>query len=129
MGIFHSTELIITVDNLRVHLLAKIGMGSRMAFLSKQFDARITGRVTLILYSRAAIGDQYRILTQKAKPQKKSPRGNEGCLSYLARLVELMITDDLKEFRHAAVHLGETQANEVAIAQELPVISEENTSS
>jgi hypothetical protein len=71
----------------------------------------------------SGIGDQYRILTQKAKPLKKSPRGNEGRLSYLVRLVELMITDDVKEGRYAAVHLEEAQANEVAIARELSVIS------
>jgi hypothetical protein len=76
MGMFHSIELSITVENLRVHLLAKIVKGARMAFLSKQFDARMAGRATLILYSRAGIGDQYRILTQKPKPLKKSPRGN-----------------------------------------------------
>lgn len=54
--------------------------------------ARIAGRATLFSYSRAAIGGQYWIAMQKAKPLKKPPRGNEYGLSYMAPLVELMIT-------------------------------------
>jgi hypothetical protein len=50
----HSIELITSVDNLRMNLLVKIG--------------------NLFSYSRAAIGDQYRIVTQKAKPLKKQPK-------------------------------------------------------
>jgi hypothetical protein len=40
-----------------------------------------------------------------------------------------MITGGVKEGRYAAVHLEEAQANEVAIARELPVIIEEHTPS
>jgi hypothetical protein len=40
-----------------------------------------------------------------------------------------MITGDVREGRNVAARLKEAQANEVTIAQELPVISEEHTSS
>jgi hypothetical protein len=50
-------------------------------------------------------GDQHRVVTQKANPLKKLPRDNEGILSYLARLVELMATGDVKEGRYAAARL------------------------
>jgi hypothetical protein len=100
-----------------------------MAFLFKQFDAHMTCHATLLSYFRAAIGDQYRIATQKAKSLKKSPRDNEDSLSYLARLVEIMITGGANEGQYAAARLEEAHANEVAIAQELPVISEEHTPS
>jgi hypothetical protein len=62
------------------------------------------------------------------KPFKKSPRDNEDFLAYLTRLAELMIAGDVKEGRYAAVHLEEAQAAEVAIARDLPVISEPHTS-
>ena len=124
----HSIALITSVKELRAHLSAKTGKGASMALVSQQFDARVTGRATLFSYSRAAIGEQYRIVAQKAKPLKKSPSGNEDGLKYLTRLVELMITDDVKEGRYAAAHLEEAQAVEVTIARELPVISEEHTS-
>lgn len=124
----HSIALITSVKELRAHLSAKTGKGASMALVSQQFDARVTGRATLFSYSRAAIGEQYRIVAQKAKPLKKSPSGNEDGLKYLTRLVELTITDDVKEGRYAAAHLEEAQAVEVTIARELPVISEEHTS-
>mmetsp|Transcript_72447 Transcript_72447/g.145766 ORF Transcript_72447/g.145766 Transcript_72447/m.145766 type:complete len:467 (+) Transcript_72447:256-1656(+) len=124
----HSTELITSVRDLRAHLLAKTGKGASMALVSQQFDARVTGRATLFSYSHAAIGMEYRIMSQKAKPLKKSPSDEGDCLSYLTRLVELMITDDVKEGRYDAAHLEEAQATQVAIARELPVISEEHTS-
>ena len=125
----HSIELITSVDNLRVHLLAKISKSARMVFLSQQFDARMTGRATHFTYSRAAIGDEYRIIKHKAKPLKKSPRDNEDSLSYLTRLVELMITSDVKEGRYTAARLEEAQATEVIIARDLPVISKVYTAS
>jgi hypothetical protein len=98
-------ELITSADNLRLYLLAKIGKGARMEFLLKQLDASMPGRATFFLHSRAAIGDQCRIATQKAEPLVKSPRDNEDSFSYLARLVELMITGDVKKGRYAAAHL------------------------
>ena len=58
------------------------------------------------------------------KPLKKPPRDNEDGLSYLARLVELMITVNVKEGRHSAARLEEAQLNEVATARELLVICE-----
>jgi hypothetical protein len=42
---------------------------------------------------------------KKVKSLKKPPRDNEGGLSYLARLVELMITGNVKEGRYAAARL------------------------
>jgi len=44
------------------------------------------------------------------------------------RVPECMITGDVKEGRYDAGRLQEAQAAEVAIARELPVISEEHTS-
>jgi hypothetical protein len=49
-------------------------------------------------------------------------------LSYLTRLVVLIIAGEVKMGRYAAVHLEEAQAAEVAIARELPVINEAHTS-
>ena len=71
---------------------------------------------------------EYRIMSQRAKPLKKSPSDEEDGLAYLTRLLELMITDDVKEGRYDAGRLQEAQAAEVIIARELPVISEEHTS-
>ena len=124
----HSIELLTSVEELRVHLVAKTGKGARMMLVSRQFDARVTGRATLFVYSQAAIGARYRVVAQKAKPLKKSPSDDEDSLVYLTRLVELMIADDVKEGRYAAAHLEEAQAAEVTIARELPVISEAHTS-
>jgi hypothetical protein len=73
-GNAHSIELFTSVEELRVHLVAKIGKGARMKLVSRQFDARVTGRATLFVYSQAAIGARYRVVAQKAKPSKKSPR-------------------------------------------------------
>ena len=124
----HSIELIVSVRDLRAHLAAKTGKGARMALLSQQYDARVSGRATLFSYSQAAIGMEYRIMSQRAKPLKKSPSDEEDGLAYLTRLLELMITDDVKEGRYDAGRLQEAQAAEVIIARELPVISEEHTS-
>jgi hypothetical protein len=99
-----------------------------MKLVFRQFDARVASRATLFVYSQAAIGARYRVAAQKAKPLKKSPSDDEDCLACLARLVELMITDDVKEARAAAVHLEEAQAAGVAIVRELPVTSEPRTS-
>ena len=124
----HSIELIVSVRDLRAHLAAKTGKGARMALLSQQYDARVSGRATLFSYSQAAIGMEYRIMSQRAKPLKKSPSDEEDGLAYLTRLLEVMITDDVKEGRYDAGRLQEAQAAEVLIARELPVISEEHTS-
>jgi len=111
-----------------VHLVAKTGKGARMKFVYRQFDARVTGRAILFVYSQAAIGARYRFAAQKVKPLKKSPSDKEYFLASLARLVELMIAGDVKEGRYAAVHLEEAQVAEVTVARELPVISEPHTS-
>ena len=122
----HSIALITSVKELRANLDAKAGKGSRMALVSKQFDARVTGRSSLFSYSRAAISDEYRIVAQKAKPLKKSPSDDEDGLLYLTRLVVLIITG-AKEDRYAAVRLEDAQAAKLTNARELPVNSEDST--
>jgi hypothetical protein len=124
----HSIKLITSVKDLRVNLEAKNSKGARMALVSQQFRARLTGRATLFSYSQTAIGDQYRIVAQNSKPLKKTPSNDEDSLSYLTRLVELMITDDVKEGRYTAARLEEAQAIGVTLARDLPVISKEYTS-
>jgi hypothetical protein len=47
-----------------------------MARVSHQFDARVTGRSSVLSYSRAAIGDVLQIRARKAKPLMKSPSGD-----------------------------------------------------
>jgi hypothetical protein len=125
----HSIKLITSVKDLRVNLEAKNSKGARMALVSQQFRARLTGRATLFSYSQTAIGDQYRIVAQNSKPLKKTPSNDEDSLSYLTRLVELMITSDVKEGRYTAARLEEAQATEVIIARDLPVISKVYTAS
>ena len=88
-----------------------------MALVSQQYDARVTGRATLFSYSQATIGMEYRVMSQRAKPLKKSPSDKEDDLAYLTRLVELMITDDAKEGRYDAGRLQEAQAVEVTIVR------------
>jgi phage gp29-like protein len=57
----HSIELFASVEELRVHLVAKTGKGARMKLVYRQFDARVTGRATLFVYFQAAIGARYRV--------------------------------------------------------------------
>jgi hypothetical protein len=124
----HSVALFTSARELRANLATKGGKGSHMALVSHQFDARVTGHSSLLSFSRAAIGDEYRILSQKTKLLKKSPSDNLSSLSYLAHIVELMIIGGVKDGRDAAARLEETQAAEVTIALEQPAISEKNTS-
>jgi len=94
----HSIKLITSVKDLRVNLEAKNSKGARMALVSQQFRARLDlVRAHPVFDSQTAIGDQYRIVAQNSKPLKKTPSNDEDSLSYLTRLVELMITDDVKE--------------------------------
>ena len=123
----HTVVLIETLALVDVELSARAGVGAKREFLSQQIDARIVGRATEFEYSLGAVPIEYRSLHFKKKPIKKSPPSGQNEVVYMARLVKLMIKDDISNNRYTAGALNGAEANTVTYARDLPVISEQHT--
>ena len=113
-------------------LEGKSGKGAALDFLSKQYNARIVGKC--YIYSMEAIPAQYRGKNKDSKTGikklRKSPVSGDE-VAYLTSLVKLMIKEDTRLARYdatgAAAATDDTSYK--TLARQLPVISEEYTSS
>ena len=113
-------------------LEGKSGKGAALDFLSKQYNARIVGKC--YIYSMEAIPAQYRGKNKDSKTGikklRKSPDSGDA-VAYLTSLVKLMIKEDTRLARYdatgAAAATDDTSYK--TLARQLPVISEEYTSS
>mgnify|MGYP004204857345 CR=1 FL=1 len=112
-------------------LKGKSGKKTMLGFLSKQYDARIVGRS--YSYSMEAIPVKYRGKNKDGKTGvkklRKSPESGDE-VAYLTSLVKLMIKEDIRLARYGAGAAAATDdRSDKTLARQLPVISEEFTSS